>query len=70
MLGLSQETIAGIGATLALATLVTYLSITSGDRAHQRFETLERHLDQRFDAVDQRFETLERRLDQRFDNPA
>ena len=74
MLRLSQETIAVIGATVALATFVAYLSFTSRDQIHQRFETLEGHVDQRFDSVDQRFdtvdqrfETLEQHMNHRFD---
>ena len=69
MLRLSQETMAVIGTAVALATFVAYLSFTIEDRVNQRFENLENHMDQRFDAVDRRFEGVDQRferVDQRF----
>jgi hypothetical protein len=37
-------------------------------RLDQRMDALERHMNQRMDALDQRMDTLERHMDQRFDD--
>ena len=63
MLRLSQETMAVIGTAVAVATFVAYQSFTIEDRIYQRLETLENHMDQRFEAVDQRFEGVDQRFE-------